>query len=410
MRRFVAFLILPIFMSAMDLSALLEKVQNNDLVQSKKSLKSLQMTKLETIQAAYLPKIQTEGIYSYLRDEDKGLFDPESSISVSASYMLFDGFKKRDLVRAQEHRLRASEDRLAYEKERLSLDAVKLYFQLRTQKVVIEASKQKIRQLQSEVIRLEKLFKAKIVAEDVFESIKASLAMSEYELQRQKQDYSYLRFSLGSLAGEAFDSAKEGGFVETQTVSVSLTKDISAQENELKALQWQGDAQTSVYLPQVVIKDTYSSTQYYESDLSLPGFDLPENNNKFQLLLSWTLVDFGTKSKERQQIYLQKKAMNEELNYYKKSLKSRQELAKMELLTSKKKIRSARQNLKASQKSFDFRKKRFNANLIDSTIFLDALTRFTQAKALYEQSKNDYEIAKANYYFNHNIALKEKLL
>lgn len=409
MRKYLVFLSLPLMSFALSLSTILHHVEKSDLVESKQSLKTSAEFQLEEIKSAYLPQLKATAMYAYLRDEDKGFFDPELNLGLSASYVLFDGFKRADLVHAQKLRIHASAHTVAYEKERLSLEAVTLYCQLRTQKVVIEASIQKIKQLHNEVARLEKLFDAQIVAEDDLESVKASLAMSEYELHKHKQNYINLRFNLQTLSGLAFDKAEAVKFLEPEDVKPVLTKDILAKENELKALQWQADAQTSSYLPQIVIKDTYSNTQYYESSLSIPGGSLPERNNKLELLMSWTLIDFGTQSKAKQKMYLQKKALDQELNFYKKSLKSRQEIAKMQLATSRESIRSATLNLRASQKSFEFRHKRFNANLINSTIYLDALTRFTQAKALLEQSRNDYEIAKANYYFNHNIPLKDRL-
>lgn len=408
MKKLIIILFLPLFSFALSLTTVLGKVENNDLIQSKQAQKEAQEMQLEMINSSYMPKIEASGMYRYLSDEDQGFFDPMYSMSVTASYVVFDGFRHSDLAKAQNHRINAASVMLDYEKESLSLQATRLFFNIRTQRAVIKVSEQKIKQLKNESERLQKLYDARIVQEDLLESVKAALAMSQYELELHKQNHTKMLYAMRTLTGLDLDKAEAVGFKEPQTVKETTTKAIQAQELEVLALESQADAETSSYLPQVVLQDTLTNTTYYESSFS-SSFSIPETINKIEVVAQMTLLDFSAKSESKQKMLLQKKAMQAELSYQKKALVNEQKLSFIGLLTGKEKMRSALLNLTASQKSYEFREKSFKANLIDSTQYLDALTKYTQAQALYEQSKNDYEIAKALYYFNHDITLKEQI-
>jgi outer membrane protein TolC len=407
-KKITLLLSIPLLSQALTLTTVLESVQNNDLVESKKASSEAEATQLEILDSAYLPKLEAAGMYRYLRDEDKGFFDPEYSANVSASYVVFDGFKKHHLSKAQSYKLDASQALLAHEKARLGLQSIKLFFNLRTQEAVIKASEQKIAQLQNELKRLQKLFDARIVQEDALENVKAALAMSDYDLQLQKQNHTSLRFNLQTLTHSEYDQAEAANFKEPEALKAVDTQAVKARQFDVNALNESAKAQTSAYWPTLVVKDTLTYTSYYEETM-MPGVAIPETMNKLEVIASMTLWDFGAKLEERQKLMLQKKALASVLAYEKKAQSSQQKLALISLNTGKEKIRSASLNLSASEKAYNFRAKSFKANLIDSSNYLDALTRFTQAKALYEQSINDYEIAKANYYFNHDLPLKDQI-
>lgn len=411
MKKLILLLSLPLLGYAITLSEILEGVAKNGLIQSSKLSTQAQKHAYEATKSAYWPSLKAQAAYSYVAESERSFIDTQYSGALTASLVLFDGFKRGHLIDAQKQRYEAMK---AYSKQTLqeiSLQAVTLFFNLRSLQSSMEATRQKIEQLKREVQRLERLFSVRNVREDELEEMKAAQAMAEYELLKQQQESLTLSYTLQTLTGKEITQLGRAHFTEPKEPSQKVSFDIQAKRFETQALKHQAEVQTASYWPTLLLRDTLSGTQYYASELSLGAttFTLPETTNKVELVASLTLVDFGAQSQQRQKLYLQHKAKASELAYKEQEIDHKRKLAHVQLQTARAKIASAELTLKASKKSYEFRKRGFKANLLDSTVYLDALTRYFEAKALYDRSQNDYEVAKASYYFYYAINLKEKL-
>ncbi|KIM09323.1 MAG: hypothetical protein KU28_01480 [Sulfurovum sp. PC08-66] len=411
---------LPLLVNASDLKEMVQAVQSNELVKSLSyAVEAQQAVKGATI-SGYLPKLVGSGVYQIVAEDQRSMMDYDYAGNLEASAILFDGFRREHTLMAQDQNIQSAQENYAHQKESLTLNAIKLYFSMKSTLANIDAKQQKREQLVNEVERMEKFFNAGSISEDKLEQIKASLAMTEYELTLLRQNYQDMAFSMQTLTGKKIDSIGEASLVDIDApyTHAPLTHELQALMHNVEALGHESITKTAAYWPSLLLKDTFQATHYFETDTSsIPAnmsfladlFSFPATSNKLQLQASMTLFDFFSKSQERQASQMQKMAKESELAYKKRDLSLKQQLSLIELRTIKSKIVSSSQSLVASQKSYEFIDKRFKANLVDSSTYLDALTQFYQSKAMLAAAQNEYQVALANYYFNHAIPLMEKI-
>ena len=84
-----------------------------------------------------------------------------------------------------------------------------------------------------------------------------------------------------------------------------------------------------------------------------------------------------------------------------------EELYRKTLEIAKKKIKSAQDNLKSANIAYANIKKKYDANLITFTDYLQALSTKFDAESTFNQSLNNYEIQKANYIFYSGQKIKD---
>jgi hypothetical protein len=94
-----------------------------------------------------------------------------------------------------------------------------------------------------------------------------------------------------------------------------------------------------------------------------------------------------------------------EIEYKEKSIQIERKLALKSLESSKIKLDSAIAALEATNTTYDFSKKRFDANLISYTEYLTELTKKQDANYRVILAKNDIELKKANLAFALGIDL-----
>ena len=398
--------IFPAVVMASDLADIVSDAQNSEMIDSLGYIVKAQTKGRDAIESNYLPKIKADYMYQYLGDNDKGFVDVEQSLNIEASAVIFDGFRNSQSVKAQENLISSTKENMAYQKELLSLNAINLYFSIKTIQASIQAGTQKAKQLENDLVKLERFFKAKSVAEDKVEEVRAALAMTNYEIVYLKQNYQELIFSLETLTGKIISSIGDSTFVDKTVESEDKYHDINSIEYEIKALEYDSKTKTAQYWPSVMIKDTFSNNTYYE----LPsGVAIPTSTNKVQILASMTIFDFFAKSEESQVIEMQRQAKRSELSFKKREKEVKKRFAKVKLETLKAKISASEISFESSKKSFEFMKKRYEANLVDTSIYLDASSKLYKAKSIASGAKYEYQMALANYYFYNNIPLLEMI-
>lgn len=394
---------------ATNLHEIIDLVKKSDLAQSQSYQAASSAASLSAAKRAYLPKFEASYMYSYLAKEHRSFLDPEQSGSISASMVLFDGFGRYHNISAASSAAKAADLNARNEVDNLTLNAIKLYYNILTLDQSIAASKQKELQLKDDVARLEKLYASQTLSEDKLQDIKAAYAMTQYQRILEEQNREELAFSLQSLTHHPLEHLEISHFKEPDFTEKGLPLDIQAQEQNIQALYHQAQAKSSSYWPTILLKDTLSGTEYYPSNLSGIGITIPTVTNKLQIVAQMTFFDFFSKSKEKEALMLKKLSAEKALSYKKRDEDLKQKLAKIKLQTSQKQIAAAKSSLEAAQKSYDYTQKRYAVNLVDSGVYLDALTQLTQSKAMLSSAENAYQIALAEYYFNFSQNLKEKI-
>ncbi|WP_423243517.1 TolC family protein [Aliarcobacter butzleri] len=128
-------------------------------------------------------------------------------------------------------------------------------------------------------------------------------------------------------------------------------------------------------------------------------------NNQIMLQINFPIFDFGKISKDKEASQLEALALNKEIAYKEKSIQIERKLALKSLESSKVKLDSAISGLEATNTTYEFSKKRFDANLISYTEYLTELTKKQDANYRVILAKNDIELKKANLAFALGIDL-----
>ncbi|MDQ1339617.1 MAG: hypothetical protein QG567_770, partial [Campylobacterota bacterium] len=338
--------------------------------------------------------------------DERGAFDPKERrvFSLGAKAVLFDGFKRENILDEKEMEFLASQKKSDFFKKSLALDVSELFFAILNTKEELKAKEQKGIQLEAQVNRLQKFYEAGSVTLDSVEKIKASKAMNDYEIEMILMNLKSLEYKLKNIAGAEFQELQKSSVLEPQIKEFETRDDLAAMEYDVKALEYKAKQANSDYYPSVFIEDTYSSFDYVDAN---PMIDMVDNQNKITIGASMTLFDFFSKSKEKEIVELNSKKAKNSYEFYKKEAKDELKLAIESLNTAKKKISAANSRLIAANKTYELISQKFGANLVDNVTYLDALSEKYSAESLYQQSLNNYEYEKLSYYFYASEDIKE---
>lgn len=155
------------------------------------------------------------------------------------------------------------------------------------------------------------------------------------------------------------------------------------------------------YLPTISINNSLKKQKYLDYDEIYND----KLNNQISLQINIPIFDFGKISKDKEASQLETLALNKEIEYKEKSIQIERKLALKSLESSKIKLDSAIAALEATNTTYEFSKKRFDANLISYTEYLTELTKKQDANYRIILAKNDIELKKANLAFALGIDL-----
>ncbi len=102
---------------------------------------------------------------------------------------------------------------------------------------------------------------------------------------------------------------------------------------------------------------------------------------------------------QKQSFRLAQLATEKNLAYKKNEQKKDEELYRKAIEVAQNQIKSAKASLISANLSYDNMKKRYDANLVTFTEYLQALSTKYDAESTFIQALNNYEIQKANYIF-----------
>ncbi len=402
----IFYLLMPVMLFGVDLKVLIDHAENSDLAKSYGYEAESARSAESAVTRAYLPKITAA--YTQQSVDEKGSFESGKTTvgNLTATVVLFDGFRRENMMDEKEAATLSAEYSEKHFKQNQTLNVINLYYTCLSLEEELKAKEQKGKQLEAEVSRLEKFYRAGSVSLDVVERMKASKAMNDYELHTYRLNLDKARAALETLTGVGIDTLERSTVVDPGVYEYRDRNDIKAMEMSVKSLDYKARQSHADYLPTLFIEDSYSTFEYDDFNPAFP-VDMVEKQNKITMGVSLTLFDFFAKSKEKEAVMMQKMKLQSQYAYQKDKAKRDLALAYQSLQTAKSSIEAAHARMSAADKTYEYVNKKFRANVVDNVTYLDALSEKYEAQAMYNRALNNYEYEKAAYYFYASKDIKE---
>ena len=377
---------------AESLKFLVENIKNNPLLNAKIYQKQSLHEEKKGLYALYLPKVEVG--YAYQNTHNPDIFYPANVNGpfVEATWLLFDGLKREGKLKAQNDRIKSSEFAIQSTQQQLILQVIQKYFGALSLQSRKKAVLRQQEELQQSITKYETLYHSGLATQDTLEAIKAQYAQNSYQIENIELALESYKEQLSLLSGienpslEEYTKIKE---IDLQTKPKDRA-DLQAQFHYVKSLE--SVPMQHSYLPTIALSNRYMHYEYHDRNIpTLPfpfSIDNPKYQNIFGISISLTLFEYS---------------------YQKDSQRREQIIAKNALNTAKEKIKWADSALTSASIAYAYAKDKFNAQLIDYTQYLGALTTFFEAQSFYDEARFDYEIKKAEFLYSNGENLEEFL-
>lgn len=292
-------------------------------------------------------------------------------------------------------------------KQSLYLQIIQHYYNYFSNEAILFTLEQKLERIKSDVGRVQKLYNQGLRTVADLESLKSQAALTEYQIKDAGLALKQSRLFLEYLTGMSIEKLRRVSIGEP-TYELNERADIKSLEFQIQA-QRQAAGQLH-YFPSLSIQNAYTFNiqipSFAEQLLSNPTGSVgglaatyAKNTNVFGLSINYQLFSKIGQSVQKQSLTLATLA-NERLLAYKKREQQRdEELYRRAIQVAKEQISSAEVSLLSANLSYDNMKKRYEANLVTFTEYLQALSTKYDAESMLIQALNNYEIQKAGYIF-----------
>ncbi len=407
MQRLFLLPLLTVSLFGSDLAFLIEKAQKNELIEMyQEKLDSSDQT-YKAVKSSYYPKIDLGAMAQMT--SPKGPMDAGQlyNVNAEASLVLLDGFKRENILDEKKSLKRSSGYDLSQIKKQVSMEVATHYFNLKTIQADIAALQQKKEQLQEQLKRQEKFFKAKLTTEDNVERIRAAVANTDYEIESQLYSRDEVVSKLYILTNEVVEQVDESTILEPVSGQKDELDALKSLASQAEALRYKAEQSDSSNYPTIVLSDRYGYTEYKDDNLEAFGFERVNSQNILMLNLSMNLWDFSAASEQRQAVMAEHNALKAELAYKQKESGADMKLAERAIERSKKLLEAALLSQNASERTFAIVDKKYQVRVVDYVKYLDALTQKIEAQAQYNRALGALEISYARYYYYAGFDVKE---
>ena len=399
LKNILIFFLISTSLYAVSLKELLNSIEvTNENYQAQQALQQMAKKQYESASKDNFPTLNLIGAYE---NNSKVLeHEPEDILygELKASYTLYDGGRITNNKLAKKSLYESQKFNTQYLKQEIMLDIIKEYFSFQNIKSAIEVLNYKINELDVQIKKSEILVKNDLATKDKLQALIASKKESLYDIETLKIDLENSILQLSLLTGvdilpQDDDKLLEPVYKEEQRY------DIEAKKLEAQSLKY--NEKMHNYLPTISINNSLKKQEYLHYDAIYND----KLNNQLSLQINFPIFDFGKISKDKEASQLETLALNKEIEYKEKSIQIERKLALKSLESSKIKLDSAIAALEATNTTYDFSKKRFDANLISYTEYLTELTKKQDANYRVILAQNDIELKKANLAFALGIDL-----
>ena len=359
----------------------------------------------------FLPTL--DGAYQYQDTDNPSMRLKAHTSSAKANWEIFSGFKTYNKVREKGSLYRASIEDKEHTKDQLFLNIIEQYYGYFTNRAQLLSLEQKRTQLESNIRRVERLYNAGLTTIDDVESLRAEVLATEHEIANIKMEIEKNRFMLSLL------SQSEVEALERKTIKTPLFK-LDENRHDLNMLSFQAQsakyqARQINYLPIVSVSDTYVINSDITKNGSLAFKDLPPGMsandmlpmiqrsfplNQNQIMISATIhLDALTIYRQNEAARLGYMKSLKELAYKKEEQKKDERMYRKSLEIAVAKIKASEAALRSANIAFDNVAKKYDAQILNFTDYLQSLTKKVEAEATYNQALNNYEMQKAYYIY-----------
>ena len=399
LKNILIFFLISTSLYAVSLKELLNSIEvTNENYQAQQALQQMAKKQYESASKNDFPTLNLIGAYE---NNSKVLeHEPEDILygELKASYTLYDGGRITNNKLAKKSLHESQKFNTQYLKQEIMLDVIREYFSFQNSKSAIEVLNYKINELDEQIKKSEILVKNDLVTKDKLQALIASKKESLYDIETLKIDLENAILQLSLLTGldilpQDDDKLLEPIYKEEQRYDIEAKK-LEAQSSKYSSEKYN-------YLPTISINNSLKKQKYLDYDEIYND----KLNNQISLQINFPIFDFGKISKDKEASQLETLALNKEIEYKEKSIQIERKLALKSLESSKIKLDSAIAALEATNTTYDFSKKRFDANLISYTEYLTELTKKQDANYRVILAQNDIELKKANLAFALGIDL-----
>ena len=399
LKNILIFFLISTSLYAVSLKELLNSVEvTNENYQAQQALQQMAKKQYESASKNDFPTLNLIGAYE---NNSKVLeHEPEDILygELKASYTLYDGGRITNNKLAKKSLYESQKFNTQYLKQEIMLDVIREYFSFQNSKSAIEVLNYKINELDEQIKKSEILVKNDLATKDKLQALIASKKESLYDIETLKIDLENSILQLSLLTGldilpQDDDKLLEPIYKEEQRYDIEAKK-LEAQSSKYSSEKYN-------YLPTISINNSLKKQEYLHYDEIYND----KLNNQISLQINFPIFDFGKISKDKEASQLETLALNKEIEYKEKSIQIERKLALKSLESSKIKLDSAIAALEATNTTYDFSKKRFDANLISYTEYLTELTKKQDANYRVILAQNDIELKKANLAFALGIDL-----
>lgn len=399
LKNILIFFLISTSLYAVSLKELLNSIEvTNENYQAQQALQQMAKKQYESASKDNFPTLNLIGAYE---NNSKVLeHEPEDILygELKASYTLYDGGRITNNKLAKKSLHESQKFNTQYLKQEIMLDVIREYFSFQNSKSAIEVLNYKINELDEQIKKFEILVKNDLATKDKLQALIASKKESLYDIETLKIDLENSILQLSLLTGldilpQDDDKLLEPIYKEEQRYDIEAKK-LEAQSSKYSSEKYN-------YLPTISINNSLKKQEYLHYDEIYND----KLNNQLSLQINFPIFDFGKISKDKEASQLETLALNKEIEYKEKSIQIERKLALKSLESSKIKLDSAIAALEATNTTYEFSKKRFDANLISYTEYLTELTKKQDANYRIILAKNDIELKKANLAFALGIDL-----
>lgn len=396
----------PVIFYAQTLSFLIDSASsNNNIIKSKLFLEKSKVKDLESIKSTYYPTIDLATSFRSVNQRTPNVSGDTYSAYANLSYDLYDGGKRSNLVKKGESSLEYTKYNTLLYKNNLYISIIEDFYSIKTKQAQLKALKDKDKQLKEELDRANKFYNVGISTKDDVDNLKAAYSNNLYELDSTRFEILSLKKLFSLKSGVEITTLDKSSILEPKDLIKNSNNTIKQLEENSKSLTYSANILNSQYLPLLKVEDTYSFYDYDRYDAShAEGLD---KQNVLMLTLSMKLFDNGSIKKQKEVLFLEKKALEEEIKQENISQDINIELAISKIRTVKAQIKSANNTLSSATSAFKTISKKYEVGQEDHVSYLDALSVRTEAKAQYEAALYNLQVAYASYYYYANKNIRE---
>lgn len=382
------------------LRELIKAADSNYSIQAK-ALSALQAKKgVLVAKGSFLPSLNLDYSFQnvYRNTQTNSQYDTQAA-NVKFTLNLFNGLADLNMVREKNATYLSTLSDEEYVRQSVYLQVLQQYYGYFDNLSNLISLQKKLEQINSDVQRVEKLYAQGLTTIDNLESLRAQASLSKYQIADAQMSVEQNKLMLEYLTnlrveGLVYERMSLPEFkIQDREDIVSLRQQINAQIYQNKQLH---------YYPTVDLSNTFTyniqKPAYVSNNPAFSAF-YPDMQNTVSVTVTLKLLDDVGLTFQKQYLKAGQLANEKLLAYKKMEQKKDEELYRKTLEIAKKKIQSARDNLKSANIAYANIKKKYEANLINFTDYLQALSTKFDAESTFNQSLNNYELQKANYIF-----------